>query len=187
MEKNLKNVLPHPQFLEFLFAFKRTVSAVFKDILGLYDIHHFAVTRINKFSEIITLSSTPAMEYNLFSSPLWHYDKSYNPQWANCCVQAHWQELYKPSRFDELYYLKQIKHNLPIGVSLATQRNEDRIIYSLASHKSCLHTLELFTTQQDEFNKIGHYCSSLLSSLFDDCESKRSRYTDRLLDPAVKP
>lgn len=165
------DALPHPQFLEFLFVFKREVSLVFKDILGLYNIHHFAVTRINKSNEIISLSSTPAMEYNLFSSTLWHYDKSYKPHWVNRYTQAYWHELYNSKRYDELYYLKQIKHNLPIGISLATQMNEDRFIYSLASHDSSLHTLELFSTQQDEFNKIGHYCSSLFSSLFHECDS----------------
>lgn len=173
MENKPYTVLPHPQLLDFLFAFKGKVSAVFKDILGIYEIHHFAVTKINKYNQIISLSSTPALEYNLFSSPLWSYDRSYNPQWFNLGSQAYWHDLYKPKRYDELYYLKQIRHRLPIGLSLATEVNEGTLIYSLASRKSCLHTWELFANQHNDFYKIGQYCANILSPLFNECDEYR--------------
>lgn len=166
------DVLPHPQLLEFLFAFKSKVSAVFKDILGIHEIHHLAVTRITKSNELIAFSSTPAMEYNLFSSPLWNHDKSYNPNWIGLETYAYWESLYNPRRYDELYFLKQIKHNFPLGLTLATQNNGDKLIYSVASHKSCSHTQELFASQLDDFYKIGHYCSNLFNPLFENCDQR---------------
>lgn len=175
MENSRKLIVPHPHLLEILFSFKGTVATVFRDVLGIHEIHHIAVTRINSSNELITLSSTPAMEFNLFNCPLWRYDQTYNPAWFNLCTQSYWQTLYTPTRYDELYYIKQIKHAFPIGLSLAGKLGEDHFIYSLASHKSCLHTRELFATQKDEFYKIGQYCSNLLSPLFDSCDNLTSQ------------
>lgn len=175
MENSRKDVVLHSQLLEVLFAYKSKVSTVFRDVLGIHEIHHIALTQINKNNELLTLSSTPAMEFNLFSSQLWRYDQTYNPKWFTLCNQAYWQTLYKPTRYDELYYLKQIKHDFPIGLSLAGKIGEDHIIYSLASTKSCPHTRELFSTQQEDFYKIGQYCSNLLNPLFNHCETLSSQ------------
>lgn len=171
MENSQFDAMPHPQLLEFLFAFKSKVSNVFSDVLGIHEIHHLALTRINKHNQLLTLSSTPAMEYNLFTSSLWQYDQSYDPQWYKQGTQAHWQTLYKEERYDELYYVKQIKHAFPIGLSLAAKIDEDYVIYSIASNKACLHTRELFLTQQEDFYKIGQYCSNMLIPLFEHCDS----------------
>lgn len=165
--ENSNNLELHPQLLEVLFAFKNKVSTVFRDILGIHEIDHIALTRINNKNQLLTLSSTPAMEFNLFSSPLWRYDKTYNPKWFELCAQEYWQNLYYPTRYDELYYLKQIKHSYPIGLALAAKKDENYIVYSIASHKSCSHTRELFASQQEDFYKIGQYCSNRLSSLLD--------------------
>lgn len=174
MENSRNNLVLHPQLLEVLFAFKSKVSNVFKDVLGIHEINHLALTRINKNNKLIVLSSTPAMEFNLFSSTLWQYDQTYNPAWFKIGTQAYWQTLYNPERYDELYYLKQIKHSLPIGLSLAAKLDEDFVIYSFASHKSCSHTRELFSTKQEDFYKIGQYCSNLLSPLMNFYDSPNS-------------
>ncbi|MFI4918625.1 MAG: hypothetical protein ACHP65_03620 [Legionellales bacterium] len=171
MENSRIDVRPHPQLLEVLFAFKSKVSNVFKDVLGLHEMHHIALTHINKNHELITFSSTPSMEYNLFSSQLWRYDQSYDPRWYHLGTQAYWQTLYQQTRYDELYYLKQIKHAFPIGLSLAATLNENHVIYSLASHKSCPSTQEAFLNQQEDFYKIGQYCSNRLSPLLEQFDS----------------
>lgn len=171
MENRCKEVLPHPLFLDGLFAFKNKVSTVFKDVLGLYEIHHLALTRINKHKQLITLSSTPAMEYNLFSGQLWRYDQTYNPHWYQLHTQDYWQQLYQHTRYDELYYLKQIKHNYPTGISMAAKINEETVIYSLASHSCCPETQELFAHKQEDFYKIGQYCLTLLDAIFNHCDS----------------
>lgn len=166
MENSRKDLVLHSQLLEILFAFKSKVSNVFRDVLGIHEIHHIALTRINKHNELLTLSSTPAMEFNLFNSFLWKYDLTYNPKWFKLCAQDYWQTLYNKKRYDELYYLKQIKHGFPIGLSLAAKMNDHYVIYSIASHKSCSYTRELFSTHQEDFYKIGLYCSNMLNPFF---------------------
>lgn len=175
MESSRNNIVLHSHLLEVLFAFKSKVSTVFRDVLGIHEIHHIALTQINPNKELVTFSSTPAMEFNLFSGQLWRYDQTYNPDWFHLCTQAYWQTLYKPTRYDELYYLKQIKHSFPLGMSLAGKLGENHIIYSLASNKSCSHTRELFANHQEDFYKIGQYCSNLLSPLFNYCDTLSSQ------------
>ncbi len=139
--------------------------------MGIHEIDHIAFTRVSQYNQLIALSSTPAMEFNLFSGPLWRYDRAYKPQWFKQCIQDYWQNLYIPARYDELYYLKQIKHAYPIGINLAAQIGKEYIIYSFASRKSCAHTRELFATVHDDFYKIGHYCSSRLEPLLNSCDN----------------
>lgn len=165
MEKSRHEIMLHPELLEILFVFKSKASAVFRDVLGLHEIDHLAFTCINQNHQLISLSSTPALEFNLFSSSLWRYDQAYKPQWFHLGQQDYWQNLYEPERYDELYYLKQIKHAYPIGLNLAAQMEQLYIIYSLASRKSCVHTRELFANQHEDFYKIGQYCVNRLVPL----------------------
>jgi hypothetical protein len=172
MEISRIEIVPHPQFLEALFAFKSKVSHVFNDVLGLHDISHIAITHVSPQQEILTFSSTPAMEFNLFNSNLWRFDKTYHPDWFRTCTQADWQSLYIHERYDELYYLKQAKHHYPIGYSLVAKLEDNFFIYSLASKRSCSHTRELFANQYDDFYKIGQYCTNMLGSLFMNYDSR---------------
>jgi hypothetical protein len=163
---NSDAIRPHRQLLKLLFAFKNQVATVFKDVLGLHEINHIAITRISIEQEIIAFSSTPALEFNLFNGRLWRFDQTYHPDWFRLGLQTSWQQLYAPARYDELYYLKQIKHHYPIGYSLATQQDNGFYIYSLASKQSCPHTQELFANQYNDFCKIGLYCANQLRDFF---------------------
>jgi len=174
MENNCKKITPHPQFLDILFSFKGSVSRVFKDVIGIHQIHHFSLARINQHQELVALSSTPAIEFNLFNGPLWQYDRTYNPHWFNLCTQSTWQALYQPSRYDELYYLKQSKLSYPIGISLAHKIGQNFMIYSLASNKSCTRTHDLFANRGEDFYEIGQHCANELMPVFNYCDQLNS-------------
>ncbi|KTD19695.1 hypothetical protein [Legionella londiniensis] len=174
MHNNME-IKPHPSFLEILFAHKSKVSSIFRDIIGIHEINHIAVSCINARKELITFSSTPALEYNLFSSNLWCFDKTYQAHWYERCTQSSWQSLYSPARYDELYYIKQGRHRYPLGMSLAAKWQDQFFIYSLASRKSCQNTHDLFSQEYESFYKIGQYCSSslipLFTQMFNYCEA----------------
>ena len=166
METSCRSIIPHPNLLEMLFIFKNKVSTVFQDVLGLHEIHHIAITRINANGEIMIFSSTPAMEFNLFKSNLWRFDGLYQATWFQQCKQAEWRTLYDNARYDELYYLKQLKHRYPLGYALAARMGNVFYIYSFASHRSCIKTRTLFVHKYDDFYKIGQYCTQNLITLF---------------------
>lgn len=167
--ENTHLIKPHPQFQNILFAYKGTISKVFKEVIGLHDIAHLALARICQNNEIVSLSSTPAMEFNLFKSPLWRYDASFNPNWFRLGKQSPWQNLYSPARYDELYYLKQSQHQLTLGVSLANKLGNDYFIYSLATRTTVSNDQQMFLSRQAEFSQIGHYCTQQLMPILDEC------------------
>ena len=166
MNKNLTNVRPHPRLLDMLFACKSNISLIFKDVLGLHEINHISVTRIDHNQEILIFSSTPAMEYNLFTGNLWTFDNTWNPAWFQLCTRALWETLYHPEHYDELYYSRQIKHHFSAGLSLAVFEDNAHYIYSLASSMPAPQGLEIFMNNQDDFGKIGKYCKNLLNPYF---------------------
>ncbi|WED42481.1 hypothetical protein [Legionella cardiaca] len=166
MEKSWAQVTPHPKFLELLFTFRTKLFTIFGDVLGLHGITHIAITRINNQGELLTFSSTPALEFNLFKNNLWQFDRTYDPAWFQNRTQSEWSKLYNPERYDELYYIKQIKHQYLLGYSLSTQLNNNFFIYSLASNQNCTNTRTIYENHFDDFYKIGDYCSHQLTSLF---------------------
>jgi hypothetical protein len=162
-----KDVVLHPRFLDALFAYKRKVSVIFKEVLGLHDMHHIAVSYIHHNQQLLSFSSTPSLEFNLFNSQLWQFDKTYDATWYNLCTTSSWPLLYVKQRFHELYYLKQLKTQLPLGFSFAVEALHGHFIYSMASHQSKQQTRELFIHELGHFYKIGHYCKKLLNPLFE--------------------
>ncbi len=165
MNLNKPRLTLHPHFLELLFAHKSKASAVFKDILGLHEISHFSISHIDNQGEMLTLSSTPSLEYNLFNSDLWRFDQTYHHTWYELCTSSPWQALYTPERYDELYYLKQAQTNYPIGLSMAVNKMDGYIIYSIAANSECPMTQDRFDNHHDDFYRIGTYCSNELLPL----------------------
>ncbi len=171
----------HPQWLDKLFAHKSKTRAIFRDVLTLHEVNHIAMTYITPHNTLLTLSSTPSLEYNLFSSVLWRFDNTYNPDWFKQCIHASWQSLYSAERYDELYYIKQIKPRYPLGISIATILGSGHVIYSIASAIDSEYTREIFSTKQDELLKLGQYCTTHLSSLFIDEEEAHLPHTVGIL------
>ena len=161
----------HPEWLTQLFAYKSKTRAVFGDVLGLHEVNHIAMAYVARNQTLLTLSSTPSLEYNLFSSPLWRMDNTYNPNWFQHCGVAHWQSLYTPERYDELYYIKQAKPRYPLGLSIATTLGDGHMIYSVASATDFDHTQAIFKTQQHELLQLGQYCMTQLLPLLLDSDT----------------
>lgn len=166
MENSPQKVVIHPRFFETLFADKRFVSGVFNDVLGLYQINHIAITRIDSSQQLLTFSSKPALEFNLFNSKLWWFDKTYDPQWFRLCTHANWQSLYQAKHYDELYHTKQIRHHLSNTLSLVSCQKDSYYIYSIASIDTSELTKNLFINNPHDFYQIGHYCVNTLEHLF---------------------
>lgn len=171
METSCKHFAPHPSLLELLFIFKSKVSSVYRDILGIHEIAHIAITQITTTNHLICLSSTPALEFNLFNSTLWQYDATYTPNWFSKNTHEYWDKLYDTTRYDELYYVKQIKPAYPLGMSLASHSDDCRLIYTLASKVSNPCTQSIFTDQIEDFYKIGQYCFNELKPLFEQVDT----------------
>jgi hypothetical protein len=166
MKNNQDLVVVHSKFFQNLFVYKRHIDAIFNDILGLYEISHIAITRIDANKQLLTFSSTPALEFNLFTSKLWCFDKTYDPNWFSQCSQSRWESLYQPSHYHELYYIKQIKHHFIDTWSWVTQQDDNYYLYSIASNTNDKTIDESFSNHYQNLYKIGQYCVNLLNPLF---------------------
>ena len=164
------NIVLHPHVLEILFAYQAKVIQVFKDVLGLYGISHMSISRVSERQELLTFSSTPSLEFNLFKSNLWRFDQTYQTRWYTRCTGSPWQSLYNPAQYNALHYLKQVKPQYPLGLSFAAKRSNHHVIYSIASQKDNQHMREFFKNPHDDFYKIGLYCSNLLLPIIDGCD-----------------
>lgn len=158
-----KNVSLHPYAIDALFAYQNQTSRIFKDVIGLHHLHHIAVSHINDDNQLFTLSSTPSLEFNLFNSPLWQFDRAYHPTWYSLCTSASWDSLYLTEHYEELYQLKQAPYHYVNGISLAAPFAKGYLIFSMATHNK-LH--RVFEGQEEHLYKIGEYCWNLLSPLF---------------------
>lgn len=166
MENNA--VTLHKEILSSLFAYKRTTRQIFEDVLGLLEINHIAISCVSSQKELLVFSSTPAIEFNLFSSKLWQFDATFSPQWFQKFSHSKWENLYNTAYYDDLIYLKQIKHGFVLNKSLAGKLAERIFIYSFASKKNSPFVTEIFANKTSEFYQIGQYCSNLLQPIFDD-------------------
>lgn len=134
--------------------------------MGIYHIDHIAITRIDSQQTLLALSSTPALEFNLFGSDLWQFDNSYHAEWFCLGTHASWQSLYSTSHYDELYYTKQLKHHFSNGLSIAFRENMMYYIYSLATSSLDPAVQETFNHHHDKLGKIGQYCLNRLKPIF---------------------
>lgn len=158
-------ITPQIKFLENLFMHQCTVRRVFRDVLGLHHIDYIAVSHVNAQYELSTFSSMPSVEYNLFDSNLWYFDKTYHTKWLNHRMMSSWSSLYMTAYYQDLYYLKQIKPHLPLGLSFCEKYENHYMICALAS-KNAEAQMSL-PEYYDNFYRIGAYCYQHLSSLWE--------------------
>lgn len=164
MEIGNKATTRHPELLDVLFSYKSKTAAVFKDVLGLHGIDHIAIAFLNTQMQLLTISSTPALEFNLFNSPLWQFDNTYQWPWIALCSHATWPTLYTTKYYDELYAIKQHRYQYTAGLSIATTHTDAPVVYSFASRASA--TFDNTTAQLQDCHKISLYCMQALQSIF---------------------
>ncbi|KTD49885.1 putative FlgJ-like protein [Legionella rubrilucens] len=160
MNTGCNSITPHPQLLEVLFACRQRSARVFNDVLGLHDVDHLAIGFVSPQQQLLILSSTPALEFNLFSRHLWRFDQSYSLTWITKQGFAGWQSLYHPACYHELFYYKQLKTHYRRGHSLAVANKHQPLVFSYASHKDT----ETGDISRD-LGKMGYYCAQLLQPL----------------------
>lgn len=155
----------HPLAEKLLFEHKRVVSRIFRDVIGLYQLAHFSITLINRQNEMVFLSYTPSIEYNLITSGLWSSDLSYHPNFYLNQAAKLWHELYLPHEYDGLLQIKQVQTGLSMGIAIPVQHEHFSLVYSCATaSKDPNIAMELYQ-QQEALKDVGSYCFQKLSPL----------------------
>lgn len=157
------NCTIHPMADVFLFEHKRAVSRVFRDIIGHCEVNHLSIALINDQNEIIFLSYTPSMEYNLIQSGLWAYDGTYHPDFYKASSCKHWDGLYHSNRYHDLVHLKQIRTGFKAGVSISTEIDNLFIVYSFATKSNTASAATQLLYKRVRLTQMGWYCLQKLS------------------------
>ena len=156
----------HPHARELLFQHKRVVSRVYRDVLGLHEIDHIAITSLNKNYQLSFLSHTPALEYNLIQTGLWMHDASYHPSFLSQHKAQAWPSLYAPMHRKPLINLKQIKTNIRAGLSIPDARQTRLLMFSFGTCSKHPDAASRLLDKAPELLQIGYYCFHQLSYLF---------------------
>ena len=156
---------PHPQAQPILFQHRRALLNVFSDVMGINEIDHISIACITPMSEVIFLSHTPSIEYQLMTSNLWHYDLLHESRFYTNIQPKLWADLYHPQKQVELHAIKQAKERFTAGFSIPIQRDGIHLVYSFATKSPTPHPELFFLSKLDEFKNMGHYCFNQLSEL----------------------
>ena len=154
----------HPQAEIFLFEHKRKASRFFRDVIGLCEVDHAAISIINNRNEIFFLSFTPSIEYQLMIFNLWQHDTSFKPEFYTNDQGEYWNKLYSNEKQHELIKIKQLNTKLQAGISIPRKIQGGYVIYSFAVKSSNPITWQMLYDKQDKLAKMGQYC---LNQLFE--------------------
>ncbi len=155
----------HPLAHPLLFQHKRKLLSVFSDVIGINEIDHISMACITHANEIIYLSHTPSIEYQLMTSDLWSYDALHAPHFYTNDQPKLWSELYHSDKYHALHAIKQAKHGFKTGFSIPTQQHGLHLVYSFATKSPTPDPDLVFLARRDEFLSLGHYCFNKLSDL----------------------
>jgi len=168
MERHQSGTILHPSYLDVLFARKSQAMRVFRDILGIHDIHHFSMTGFDPSGQMLSLSSTPAIEFNVVNSGLWRHDQAYCLDWLMDSKHACWTDLYASERFDELYYLKQTKYGYASTCALSTSCDGIRYLFAFASRYQDAKESVFADQRRGELLQLGQYCMKELRPFWEE-------------------
>ena len=156
---------PHPLAYRFLFEHKRETLRVFRDVVGYVNLDHISIAYINLDNDVIFLSHTPSLEYNLIHSGLWAYDLSYCAQFYHNHQSMYWEQLYDQGKYNKLLYLKQQRYHFTTGFSIPIQKGPISLIYSFATQSQSVDAMHLFLEKQPTLIELGDYCFNQLEKL----------------------
>ncbi|HAT8656775.1 TPA: flagellar biosynthesis protein FlgJ [Legionella pneumophila] len=165
MDVTAVEVRLHPKARDFLFEHFVTMRKVFSDVLGQVETDYASIALINQSGQIFFMSSNPAIEQNLIENNLWLFEGCYQPGFISQDQPKLWSELPPISCLDAITTYKQIKPGLITGISIPTQFDSYRAIFSFGlkrfnpniQHKSSIHCEKLLAMGKFALRRIQEY------------------------------
>lgn len=173
----------NPLASTLIFQHKNEARRVFSDVIGLHDIDHIALTTISPQQELTFLSYRPSIEYDLITSNLWTYDRSYHPDFFQQKQGKLWTDLYHKDKYAELMHIKQQSKHLSTGLSTALSYKHCKLLLSFATKSKHMEAEQRLLEAHAELVQMGRYCFQALSHIFmpyllgKTTETKKSRIT----------
>lgn len=129
MDVTAVTITLHPLAEEYLFKHYQVLRRIFSDVLGHLETDYISIALIDKYSQLIFLSSKPSIEQNLIDKKLWSLDGSYHPNFIYQDQPNTWTNLNCIESENSLYHYKQGITGLKTGFSMATNFGEYRAVF----------------------------------------------------------
>jgi hypothetical protein len=153
-----RTITLHPLAGEYLFKYYNTLRRIFSNVLGQLEIDYLSIALIDQSGQLIFLSSKPSIEQNLIEKNLFEYDGCFQRPFVYQDKPSLWTDLYRAEKYEFLYQCKHVVPNLEVGISIPTDFEEYRVIFSFGFKTLGLLMQRKLLSQSTQLLAIGKYC-----------------------------
>lgn len=164
----------HPEVIEILFENRRYIKNAFSNLKGLHGITHMGMACIDPSHELIAFSTTPNIEYNLFSQDLWRDDHCFDKDIENKNSLLWWD--YTNEKIEKV---KLTNNRFTMGMTLYRPIGDFAFLYSFATDEQASGLREHYNENLFSLIDMGDYFYKSLRELY-------SRYSQKYLPPELK-
>lgn len=160
----------HDKAKQISFTHKNIIQPAFKRIVpsGI-GIDYFSLNIVDKNNILSCYSSSPSLEFNLFSQDLWIHDGIYEVSNHIEGTFRFWDELYSSQFQNILKTEKQLRFGFLYGFYIMKKINDLFVIYSFATKSQ--NDRSIFQNSTNPLSSIGDY-------FFNETKSLHTEYTN---------
>lgn len=148
----------HPQAKDALFRDYQTLRYLFSNVLGQVETDYLSIAFIDEKDQLAFFSSHPSIEQNLIEKNLWQHDGAFNPYFIEKDKLTSWSDLYQPDHAKQLYRYKQADHGFVFGISIPSEIDEFRAVFSFGFKSANSMTQQHILHQKEKLLAMGKYC-----------------------------
>lgn len=166
LDKHHEIVRLHPKAYEISFRHRQEIARKFRDVLGIWGIHHISIDIISPGEELIYFSTTPSMGYNLIHNQLWQHDGSISPTYYKERPYYYWHQTYDKNFYQQIKQVKEADYGFAFGFTLVRLVEGFYILYSFATRNKDQETKDFFERNTAHLLKMGDYCYKLIREIY---------------------
>ena len=141
---------------------------VYKEIIGLNNIHHFSINVVDYDDKMTILSYNPQIAYNIFKDGSYRYNGSISSTYYNNMDLYTWDETYDPKFHHILKNNMEIKNGIQKGVVLIKRTNGLTLLYSFATKLNGTDFVYEIENQKELFYGMGDHCFNQVSTIIEE-------------------
>lgn len=153
-------------FMSFDNCYK--LGAVYKEIIGLENVHHFSLNVVDAHGKMSILSYNPQIAYGIFKDGSYLYNGSISPSYYNNFNRYTWDESYDPRYYHTLKNNMERKNGINKGVVLIKRINGLTLLYSFATKSNGDDFVAQIQDQEEVFYQMGDHCFNLITPIIDE-------------------
>ena len=169
----------HQDVLQISYKHRYEIKKVFKEILGLYNIDHFALDLVRPDGEMIFLSATPSHGYEICKRGWGKFDGIIAPEYYENYEFYWWKDARHKDYAKEINYIRHVKHQFTHGFMLVRKLDDFYFVYSFATKNSDPYFPSLIVNKLNELFGVGDY-------IYNEMRETYAEYTGIWTPPLIE-